>query len=150
MLVASPVTTNSPAASQPPWTATVDDIAVERYALQLEDNMPDKPAKISVNHIAFKAKDFSTAGAAPITMDVAMNLGESGRFAAKREPSDLQPPSAELDLQLGGDGLAPASSPTSSSRPNWPSLAACSVSRATPPTIPRRVCQWPPSWATSA
>jgi hypothetical protein len=95
-----------PAASQPPWTATVDDIDVERYTLELEDKKPAKPAKISVHDITFKAAGFSTAGTAPIHAAVSLEIGQSGLFTVNGVVR-LQPPSANLDLRLVGLDLRP-------------------------------------------
>jgi Domain of Unknown Function (DUF748) len=90
-----------PAGASTPWTLMVDNVAVDRYSVAVEDKKPAKAAKLSVHDIGFKAKGFSTSGNAPIATDVALELGELGRFTAKGEVK-LQPPSAELEVQLVG------------------------------------------------
>jgi hypothetical protein len=93
-------------ASQAPWTIMVDEIAVDRYNVALEDKKPPKPAKFNLTGISFDAKNFSTVSNAPLAVDVAMGLNEAGRFTA-RGAVRLQPPSADLVVDVTGMDLRP-------------------------------------------
>jgi len=105
-LPASPPAAPPAAASQTPWTIMVDEIAVDRYNVALEDKKPAKPAKFNLTGISFNAKNFSTVSNAPLAVDVAMGLNEAGRFSA-RGTVRLQPPSADLVVDVTGMDLRP-------------------------------------------
>jgi len=94
------------AASQAPWTVMVDEIAVDHYSVALEDKKPAKPAKFNLNEISFNAKNFSTVSNPPLEVEVSMGLNEAGRLAAKGAVH-LQPPAADLDVELAGLDLRP-------------------------------------------
>jgi hypothetical protein len=98
--------TNTAAASQAPWTLMVDEIAVDRYTVALEDRKPAKPAKFNLHEISFSAKNFSTVGNPSLPVDAALNLNESGRLMVNGTVR-LQPPSADLTLHLIGLDLRP-------------------------------------------
>jgi len=102
----SPAATPAAAASQTPWTVMVDEIAVDHYAVSLEDKKPPKPAKFSLKDIAFSATNFSTVSNAPLVVDVSAGLNEAGRLTA-RGTVRLQPPSADLVVDLAGLDLRP-------------------------------------------
>jgi hypothetical protein len=96
-----------PAASnEVAWTIVADEIAVDRYSVALEDRKPAKPAKFDLAELSFHATNFSTAGNPPLAVDMAMNLNQAGRFTA-RGAVRLQPPSADLTLDLTGMDLRP-------------------------------------------
>jgi hypothetical protein len=101
-----PLQVDSATASQTPWTVMVDEIAVDQYKVALEDKKPAKPAKFNLSEISFNAKNFSTVSNAPLAVDVAMNLNEAGRLAA-RGTVRLQPPSADLVVDIVGMDLRP-------------------------------------------
>jgi len=102
----SPAAPPAAAASQTPWTVMVDEIAVDRYSVALEDKKPAKPAKFNLNEISFNARNFSTVSNPPLAVDVSMGLNEAGHLAAKGTVY-LQPPSADLDVDLAGLDLRP-------------------------------------------
>jgi hypothetical protein len=102
---------NSPAAppaadSQTPWKVMVDEIAMDRYNVALEDKKPAKPAKFNLNEITFNARNFSTVSNPPLAVDVSMGLNEAGHLSAKGVVH-LQPPSADLAVDLAGLDLRP-------------------------------------------
>jgi hypothetical protein len=105
-LLKLPAAAPATAASQIPWTIMVDEIAVDRYNVALEDKKPAKPAKFNLTGISFNAKSFSTVSNAPLAVDVAMGLNEAGRFTA-RGTVRLQPPSADLVVDVTGMDLRP-------------------------------------------
>jgi len=102
----SPPATPAAAASQTPWTVMVDEIAVDNYAVSLEDKKPAKPAKFSLKDISFSATNFSTVSNAPLGVDVSASLNEAGRLAV-RGTVRLQPPSADLAVDVAGLDLRP-------------------------------------------
>ncbi len=88
------------------WTILVDEIAADRFNVALEDRKPAKPAKFDLSDLSFHATNFSTAGNPLLAVDVAMNLNQAGRFTA-RGAVRLQPPSADVTLDLTGMDLRP-------------------------------------------
>ncbi|HXR07483.1 MAG TPA: DUF748 domain-containing protein, partial [Candidatus Acidoferrum sp.] len=94
------------AASQAPWTILVDEIAVDRYNVALEDKKPARPAKFNLTGISFNATNFSTVSNAPLAVNLAMNLNEAGRFTA-RGSVRLQPLSADLAVNVIGMDVRP-------------------------------------------
>jgi hypothetical protein len=103
---ATPAAAPPAATNEVPWTILVDEIAVDGYNVALEDKKPAKPAKFNLAGISFHATNFSTVSNAPLAVDVAMNLNQAGRFTA-RGAVRLQPPSADLTLDLTGMDLRP-------------------------------------------
>jgi hypothetical protein len=103
----APVSSNATAAtSQAPWTVKVDEIAVDHYNVTLEDKKPAKPAKFEVKDIGFSATNFSTISNAPLVVDVSAGLNDAGRLSAHGTVR-LQPPSADLDVNVDGLDLRP-------------------------------------------
>ena len=104
------VASNSPSAiapaSQTPWTVKVDQIAVDHYNVTLEDKKPAKPAKFELKDIGFSATNFSTVSNAPLVVDVSAGLNDAGRLSA-RGTVRLQPPSADLEVEVDGLDLRP-------------------------------------------
>ncbi len=102
----TPAAAPAAAAGQAPWTIMVDEIAVDRYNVALEDKKTARPAKFNLAGISFNATNFSTVSNAPLAVDLAMNLNEAGRFTA-RGTVRLQPPAADLAVEVTGMDLRP-------------------------------------------
>ena len=84
----------------------VDEIAVDRYDVSLEDKKPARPARFNLAGISFNATNFSTVSNAPLALQVSMRLNEAGRLQVNGTVH-LQPPSADLAVELIGLDLRP-------------------------------------------
>jgi hypothetical protein len=103
---ANPPPATPAAASQIPWTVMVDEIAVDHYAVTVEDKKPARPAKFTLKDISFSATNFTTVSNAPLDVDVSAGWNDAGRLAA-RGAVRLQPPSADLVVDVAGLDLRP-------------------------------------------
>jgi hypothetical protein len=94
--------TNPPAPAGPPWTAKIDEIAFNSYAVVAEDKVPAKPATFRIDQLAFDLKNISNITNAPVAIALSLRLEDTGLIGVAGTTT-LLPPSA--DLQIGVTNL---------------------------------------------
>jgi hypothetical protein len=86
----------------PPWTARIDEIAFDNYAIKAEDKAPAKPANFDIDQLGFDLKNVSNVSNSPVTVALSLRLQNTGTISVNGATT-LIPPSA--DLQIGGTNL---------------------------------------------
>jgi uncharacterized protein involved in outer membrane biogenesis len=94
--------TNAAPTAGPPWTARIDEIAFDNYAIKAEDKKPAKPAAFNIDQLGFNLKNVSNLSNAPVTVALALRLQDTG-WISVNGTATLLPPSA--DLQIGVSNL---------------------------------------------
>jgi hypothetical protein len=103
---ASPPTTNHPAATEPPWTVLLREIAFDDYAIKLEDQKPARPANLSLDQLAFNVKGLSTVSNEPIAVSLSARLNQAGTLTA-HGTAKIAPPLADLEIGVSDLDLRP-------------------------------------------
>jgi hypothetical protein len=98
--------TNSPAPGEPPWTVLVREIAVNGYAIKLEDQKPATPAALSLDQLAFNVKGLSTVSNEPIAVSLSARLDQAGTVTAQGTVK-IAPLQADLDVSVSDLDLRP-------------------------------------------
>ena len=93
----TPVTNAPPSAETPPWSARIDDIAVDNYTIVAQDKDLDHPANVTVDQLGFNIKGVSTASNAPVTASLSLRYAGTGTLGVNGTAT-LLPPSADLQI----------------------------------------------------
>jgi uncharacterized protein involved in outer membrane biogenesis len=104
-----PTTTPAPVAKQepsPPWLIRLKALAVDQYAVTVEDQVPAEPTKFVADPINVTAENLSTAKDEKGRVSVRVTLDNSAKFATTGKVG-LQPPYANLTLDLSDLQLTP-------------------------------------------
>ena len=80
-----------------PWTALIEEIAVENYSINLEDNKTPKPAAARLDQLSLNLKTVGTEPEKPISHTLAFRLNES---ASVRAEGTLTPRPLSADVEL--------------------------------------------------
>lgn len=102
---AAPGPTNGPL-DLSAWSARIDEIAFDNYALTLQDKKLLHPAQLDVDQVAFDVKNISTASNAPITVLANLRFAGTGSIGVKGTGTIL-PPSADMQLTLSNVDVRP-------------------------------------------
>jgi hypothetical protein len=89
------VSTNSALAAGPPWTAKIDEIAFDNYAIKAEDKVPAKPASFKIDQLAFDLKNISNLSNAPVAVALSLRLQDTGLIGVNGAVT-LIPPWADV------------------------------------------------------
>ena len=92
-------TAKSPTHSTPAWSAVIDEISFENYAIQFEDKMPGKPAVLQFDQLALKLNNVSTLTNAPVNAAFAARFQQTGTISIEGTALPFAP-SAEVRLAL--------------------------------------------------
>lgn len=92
----------APPAADPSWTARIDEIAIDNYAVKIEDKTPDQPASFNLSRIGLDLKNVSNASNVPVAVALSLRLQETGQITVNGAAT-LLPPSA--DLRVGVTNL---------------------------------------------
>jgi len=93
-------------ASSPPWLVMLKKIAVEGYAVRVEDRAPAQPATLVVDPLSLTAENFSTAKDNKGKAALRLTLNKTGTFAVEG-PIAVSPLSAALKVDAKGIDLVP-------------------------------------------
>jgi hypothetical protein len=96
----------APVPPSAPWTARVDEIALDGYAVSVEDQKPGRPVKLDVSALAFTIKGFNSASNAPLATALSMRLNGQGKLSLNGTVG-LAPLSGDLNLELAELDLPP-------------------------------------------
>jgi hypothetical protein len=92
-------TATAPAGAAPPaapaWDLTVDELALENYAVAFEDQQPAKPASFNLDQLALHVQGFRTVSNPPVHVRLGLRLNESGTLEVQGT-AQLDPPAAEF------------------------------------------------------
>lgn len=80
-----------------PWTALIDEIALENYSINFEDKKLPKPASTKLDQLALNLKGVSTDVQKPVSNTLAFRLNES---ADVRAEGNITPRPLLADVQL--------------------------------------------------
>jgi uncharacterized protein involved in outer membrane biogenesis len=100
---AQPAPTNPDA---PRWVVTLKRLAVDRYAVRLEDHLSEPPREFSANLVSLVIENVSTAKNTKGKASLQVVLNKSGQLSATGSLG-LDPLAAGLDLDLKNLELAP-------------------------------------------
>jgi hypothetical protein len=102
-------TTNAPVVPSTPaalWSVLVESIAVNDYAVRVNDEQPPRPASLAVDQIAVMVKGLSLASNAPITVEFAARVNGTGTVKSSVQGTVL-PVALETDVDVNGIELRP-------------------------------------------
>lgn len=92
------------------WTVTLGKLAVQDFAIDLQDQYDGRTVKLPISHLAVTVEDLSTAtGAAPAKVSVQGRLGRRGALAVAGK-AGLDPLLAQLQVAVRDLALAPLQS----------------------------------------
>ncbi len=90
----------------PPWLVTLKKIAVEGYAVRVEDRTPAQPATLVADPVDLTAENFSTAKDSKGKTALRLTLNNTGTLAVEG-PLAVSPLSAALKVDVKGIDLVP-------------------------------------------
>lgn len=93
-------------APPPEWVVTLKKIAVDRYAVRLDDASLSRPVSLVANPVTFTARDVSTKRSSRGSASLAIRTGEAGSLAAAG-PVGLNPVYADLKVAVKGLDIVP-------------------------------------------
>lgn len=85
---------------------TLRDIAVDRYAVKIEDSMPQEPVNLVAERINFKGANLSTAKNSKGRASLSFVFNKNGSVSTNGSVS-INPPSANMKLNVKGIEIAP-------------------------------------------
>ncbi len=103
---ASPRTHPVKEVSSPPWLVMLKKIAVEGYAVRVEDRVPAQPATLVADPVSLTAENFSTAKSSQGKATLRLTLNKTGTLAVEG-PLAVSPLSAALKVEVKGIDLIP-------------------------------------------
>lgn len=93
-------------ASSSPWLVTLKKLTVEKYAVQVEDQIPAHPVVSTVNSLSLAVEDFSAKKGAKFKTTLQMSVNKSGSLNL-RGPVSVEPLSASLKVEVKTIDLLP-------------------------------------------
>src|SRR5262249_15460140 len=90
----------------PSWLVTLKKIAVEGYAVSVEDRAPAQPATLVADPVNLTAENFSTAKDSKGKTALRLTLNKTGTLAVEG-PLAVSPLSAALKVDVKGIDLVP-------------------------------------------
>jgi hypothetical protein len=90
-----------------PWVATLQKLAVDRYAATIEDESAGPAATARIENLALTASNLSTAKGERSNIALKLALNKTGTLEV-RGPVTLAPPSARLKIDARSVGIVPA------------------------------------------
>lgn len=90
----------------PAWTFDLGALVLEDHGLNLLDQVPDPDARITVDQLALKVENFSTAAGNRPGVDLACRINQAGTLAVGGDVT-LDPIASELTVTLKGLPLKP-------------------------------------------
>lgn len=97
----------APAAAAKPWIATLQKLAVDRYAATVEDEGAGSAATARIENLALTASNLSTAKGERGNVALKLILNKTGTLTASG-PVAIFPPSARLKIDARNIGIVPA------------------------------------------
>jgi len=88
-----------PAGSEPPWTVTLGEAAIENYAVSAKDLMVPEQAVLEMDRIRFSGKNLTTMSGEKARIEFSSHVNTDGRVSAKGDIGIL-PFSADLEVGL--------------------------------------------------
>lgn len=82
-----------------PWTAGADEISIGNYAVKVEDQMPAKPASLSIDQLSLDLKNVSDKPNARATVALSLRFQESGNISVNGTATFI-PLSADMQMAL--------------------------------------------------
>jgi hypothetical protein len=105
-----PITiTNAPVAPVPPaapWSVLVEGITVKDYAVRVNDEQPPTPANLIADQIELAVKGFSLASNAPVSVQFATRVNQTGAVKLNSEGT-LLPLALDSSLEVNAIDLRP-------------------------------------------
>ncbi len=90
-----------------PWTVTLGKLAVQGFAIDLQDQQGSGTARLPIHDLAISARDLSTvSGAAPARVSLQARLGRRGALSVSGE-AGLDPMLAQWQVAVRNLALAP-------------------------------------------
>lgn len=87
------------ASPAPPWDIAVGELALENYAIAIEDQQPAKPASFALDQLALSVQGFRTVSNPPVNLRLGLRFNESGSLEVQGT-AQLDPPAGEFALGL--------------------------------------------------
>jgi hypothetical protein len=91
---------------QPPWTVALDKLALDRWSVTWDDQLPEEPVLIKLSPLDIAASNLSTAKNARGKASVRLTLNGSGT-ASLNGGVAIDPAAADLAVAVKGIDLAP-------------------------------------------
>lgn len=87
------------ASPAPPWDIAVGELALENYAVAIEDQQPAKPASFALDQLALSVQGFRTVSNPPVNVRLGLRFNKSGTLDVQGT-AHLDPPAGEFALGL--------------------------------------------------
>lgn len=89
-----------------PWLISVDQVLVDKYAVQMSDSTTGEPVRVSVQNLRLKAENISTAKNNKARVAISLLLNKKGSFSVSGTLG-VTPLSANLKVGAKGIEIAP-------------------------------------------
>lgn len=85
----------------PPWSATIQKISLEEYAVRFEDRQPRTPVPLHFEAFGLQVQNVTTDLTKAIPLDLEFTFNQSGKLAVSGQVTP-EPPGGDLKLDLSG------------------------------------------------
>ncbi len=90
----------------PSWSVTLKKLTLDKYAIQVEDHVPEQPVVSITNPVSLTVEDFSTKKGAKFKTTLQMAINKTGSLNVKG-PVSLEPFSTNLKVEAKTISLLP-------------------------------------------